>query len=76
MKFLNQPFSGEPKQRTILFLNLDTVLKSSIPGEFVYIRQIELVGIIALQFEGTRIYFESDIVASIAVEIFLNKVSI
>ena len=52
---------------SFLFLNLDKVLKNSTPEEIVYIWKIKWVQIDAEEFEGTHIYFFSDIFTALVV---------
>ena len=51
-----------------LFLKLGVVSKNSIPANFTYIRHFKKrVGIIATTFEESRIHFNSDVFAAVAV---------
>ena len=52
---------------SFLFLNLDKVLKNSTPDEIVYIWKIKWVQIDAEKFEGTHIYFFSDVFTALFV---------
>ena len=60
-----------------LFLNLGAVSKTSTAGNFTYIWHLRRVGIIATTFKQTRIHFNSDVFAVVAVVVAKvpNKIS-
>ena len=51
----------------LLFVDLDVFLKNSTPGEFIYIKHSDQVGIIALKFHRSRSHFLSEVFAAVAV---------